>query len=239
MLHKFFAASLLAIVPFTVSASQLPEYPFIHVTGNAFTYAIPDRGELDFDIVAADADPAVARATVEARVDEIQALMEEQGQATDAVQVRDVRQNIRKAGDAAAGAATYEVKCTVHLEVHDLTKWRAVTGGLLAKQNLDNFSTNFGASDRDKIEMDLTNEAIKDARKRAEAMAAGFGRKLGPVTGVTPGGLKNLTNAMGLMPASFPARSNTSSATRVERGDIVNIVNLKFAQSVDLIFRIK
>jgi uncharacterized protein YggE len=221
------------------SASQLPEYPFIHVTGNAFTYAIPDTGELDFDIVATDADPAVARATVEARVAEIQALMEQQGFSADDVQVRDVRQNIRKDGDAAATAPRYDIKCTVHLNVRNLTSWSAVTGGLLAKPNLDNFSTNFGASDRDKIETDLANEAIANARRRAEAMAAGFGRKLGPVTAVSPGALKNLTGSMGLMPTDFNGRSNSSNANRVARGDIVNIVNLKFSQTVDVIFRIK
>jgi uncharacterized protein YggE len=228
----------LALAPY-VSASQLPEYPFIHVTGSAFTYAMPDNGELDFDIVATDADPAVARATVEARVAEIQALMEEQGFAADDVQVRDVRQNIRKDGDAAAQAQRYDIKCTVHLNVRNLVKWSAVTGGLLAKPNLDNFSTNFGTSERDKIETDLANEAIANARRRAEAMAAGFGRKLGPVTAVTPGTLKNLTGSMGLMPADFNGRSNSSSASRVARGDIVNIVNLKFSQTVDIIFRIK
>jgi uncharacterized protein YggE len=228
----------LALAPYAC-ASQLPEYPFIHVTGNAFTYAMPDTGELDFDIVATDADPAAARTTVEARVAEIQALMEEQGFGADDVQVRDVRQNIRKDGDAAAPAPRYDIKCTVHLNVRDLTKWSAVTGGLLAKPNLDNFSTNFGASERDKIETDLTNEAIANARRRAEGMAAGFGRKLGAVTAVTPGALKNLTGSMGLMPADFNARSNSSNANRVARGDIVNIVNMKFSQTVDVIFRIK
>lgn len=238
MLKQIVLVAGLALAPYA-SASQLPEYPFIHVTGSAFTYAMPDTGELDFDIVATDADPAVARAAVEARVAEIQALMEEQGFAADDVQVRDVRQNIRKSGDAADQAQHYDIKCTVHLNVRDLTKWRAVTGGLLAKPNLDNFSTNFGASDRDKIETGLANEAVDNARKRATALAAGFGRKLGPVTAVTPGALKNLTGSMGLMPADFNGRSNSSNASRVPRGDIVNIVNMKFSQMVDVIFRIK
>ena len=67
-------------------------------------------------------------------------------------------------------------------------------------------ATDFSPADKQQVEMDLTNEAIKDARKHAEAMAAGFGRKLGLVTGVTTGSLKNLTNAMGLYPSDFVNR---------------------------------
>jgi uncharacterized protein YggE len=238
MLQKILGASLLAFIPFTVSASQLPEYPFIHVSGSASTYAVPDIGELDFLIVAADSDPAVARATVEARLAEIRTLAEGQGLAQDDVEVRDVRQEIRK-GDAATASPAYEVKCTVHLTVRDLTKWAAIAGGLLAKPNLDGFATDFGATGRDKIEMELTAEAIKDARRRAEAMAAGFGRKLGPVTGVTAGALKNLTSAMGLVQADYFNRGNSSNPKRTERSEIANITNLKFAQPVDVIFRIK
>jgi uncharacterized protein YggE len=238
MLHKLLAASLLAILPLAVSASQLPEYPFIHVSGSAYSYVIPDIGTLDFEVSAADADPAAARATVEARVAEIRALYQEQGLSPDDAEVRDVSQKIRK-GDEAATAPVYVVKCIVHLTVRELVKWSAIAGGLLARQNLDNFSVSFDATARDKIEMELTGEAIKDARRRAEGMAAGFGRKVGPVTAVTAGALKNLTGAMGLVPVDFQSRRNSSDASHVARGDIVNIVSLKFSQPVDVIFRIK
>jgi uncharacterized protein YggE len=226
-----------ALMPYAC-ASQLPEYPFIHVTGSASTYVVPDIGELDFEVVAADADPEAARATVEARIAELSALMEQQGLPLDDVQVRDMRQQIRKTEPAAAAPA-YEVKCTVHLTVRDLTKWGAIAGGLLAKPNVDNFYTDFGTSERDRIEADLTNEAISDARRRAEAMAAGFGRKLGLVTAVTAGALKNLTAAMGLVQADFANRQNSSNAKRTARSDLVNVTSMKFMQPVDVIFRIK
>jgi uncharacterized protein YggE len=236
MLDKVLAAGLLALAPFTVSASQLPDYPFIHVSGSAAAKVVPDIGSLDFEIIAADADPAVARATVEARIAEIQALVAEQGLPADDVSIRDVRQAIRK-GEPAVTA--YEIKCSVHLKVSDLSKWRAIAGGLLAKPNLDGFSTDFGTAGREKVETELTNEAIKDARRRAEAMAAGFGRKLGPVTAVTPDSLKNLSRAMGLVPADFFNRGNATNPNRMERDQIVNITILDFAQRVDVIFRIK
>ncbi|MFL6671915.1 MAG: SIMPL domain-containing protein [Massilia sp.] len=238
MFKKLAILAVLAYSPFAASASQLPEYPFIHVSASASANVVPDIGELDFEILAADPDPAAARAAVEARIAEIQGLMEQQGAPLDDVEVRDLRQAIRK-GEASATAPIYEIKCAVHLNVHDLTKWRAIAGGLLAKPNLDGFSTSFGATARDKIEMELTAEALRDARRRADAMAAGVGRKVGAVTAVTNGALKNLSSAMGLVQADFYNRRNSTEANRVEPGDIVNITSLKFVQSVDVIFRIK
>jgi uncharacterized protein len=239
MLKKTLALLLIALIPCLAAASQLPEYAFIHVTGNASQYVIPDVGELDFEVVAFNADPAVARETVEARVAEIQALVQEQGLSGDDVMVRDTRQTIRK-GEGTEANPVYQIRCAIHLNVSDLTKWQAIAGALLAKPNLDNFAIDFSPKDREQVEIALTNEAIRDARKRAEAMAAGFGRKLGPVTGVSSGMLKNLTNSMGLLPSDF-SRNNTrpSNGMRVDKADIVNIVPLRFSQTVDIIFRIK
>jgi uncharacterized protein YggE len=108
MLKKSILLGALLFASIAAFASQLPEYPFIHVTGSATQFVIPDLGELDFEVVANDPDPAQARATVEARVAEIQALVQEQGLPADDLMVRDTRQTIRKneGTDAAPVCAT-------------------------------------------------------------------------------------------------------------------------------------
>lgn len=233
MLKKPILLLAFLFVPLVASASQLPEYPFIHIAGSSVQFVTADLGELDFEVVAADVDPAKARATVEERLAQIQALVQEQGLPAEDVMVRDTRQNIKE------GSQVYTVRCSIHLNVRDLSKWQALAGGLLGMENLDNFATEFSPADKQKVEMELTNEAIKDARKHAEAMAAGFGRKLGPVTGVTTGSLKNLTNAMGLYPTDFLNRSRGANPKRLEKAEIAGITALRFAVSVDVIFRIK
>ncbi len=238
MLNKIALISAFALAPLAASASQLPDYPFIHVSGSAAQYVVPDIGTLDFEVVASDADPAAARAVVETRVAEVRALAEGQGVPAADVEVRDVRQEIRK-GDPAPTAAVYDLRCVVHLNVRDLSKWAAIAGALAGKPNVDAFSTSFDTSEREKIETELAARAIRDARRRGEAIAAGFGRKLGPVTAVTAGALKNLGNAMGLVPDVFYTRGNQQKVQRVDPGELVNIIAFPLAQSVDVIFRIK
>jgi uncharacterized protein YggE len=240
MLHKTIAAIALLLASLAVSASQLPDYPFIHVTGGASTYVLPDIGTIDFEIIAADADPAAARSVVETRVGEIRALVEAQGLSADDLEVRDVRQELRK-NQAHETPPVYEVRCTVHLKVRELTKWTGLAGGLLGMQNLDGFATAFDTTEHDKVETNLSGVAIRDAQRKAEALAAGFGRKLGPVSAVTPGSLKNLANAMGLVREDLTYRrdAQASQAQRVDRDNLVNVIVFSMAMTVDVIFRIK
>jgi uncharacterized protein YggE len=237
MLKKFAVACVIVLAPVAASA-QLPGYPFVHVTGHASAVVPPDLGTIDFEIVASDSDPAAARKVVEARVAEVRALAEAQGLPVDDVDIRDVRQEIRKAESGVASPA-YDLKCGVHLNVRDLSKWQAIAGELLAKPNLDAFSTAFDIGNRDQVEAELVAAATRDARRRAAVMAAGFGRTLGPVTAATAGALKNLSTTMGLVRADFFTREKSSNAGALGREQIMQINALRFEQPVDAIFRIK
>lgn len=237
MLDKLAVALAIVLAP-AAACAQLPTYPFLHVTGHASAVVQPDLGTIDFEIVSSHGDPAVARQMVEARVAEVRALVEAQGLPTDDVDVRDVRQEIRKADPGAAGPV-YDLKCSVHLNVRDLTKWAAIASGLLAKPNLDGFSTAFDTTNREQVEADLVASATADARRRAAVLAAGFGRKLGPVTAATVGALKNLSTSMGLVRADFLSREKISNARPGPRENILHVNALRFEQPVDAIFRIK
>ena len=246
MLKKIaLAAVLLPLLPLAVQASNLPDYPFIHTAGEGFVFVMPDMGEIDFDVSAFDPDSNAAVALVQARVAEIQALLAEQGntQSGDSVAeagFRDMRKEMRKAAATADpnAAPEYEIRSAVHIVVHDLGKWRAVMQGLLGKPNIDRLATTFGKTDRVKVEQELTTEAIKDAQRRAEGMAAGFGKKVGAVTAISSGQLRNLTNAVGLMPTDFYNARRGTNASSAEK-DFLSIQALRWSQTVDVIFRIK
>ncbi|MES2151974.1 MAG: SIMPL domain-containing protein [Pseudomonadota bacterium] len=235
MFKKIAVVSLCLLVPFAVHASQLPDYPFIHANGSAGRYVAADIGEIDFEVVAFDGDTEAARALVEQRVADIRALMEGQGVPSADVETRDVRKEVRR-GEQGASAPTYEIKCSVHIHVTDLTKWREIMLPLLNMPNLGSFATTFAVSDRKQIELELISAAIKDAMQRAEGMAAGLGKKLGAPAAVSSGPLRNLGNSMGLVPSDF---RNGGRGQIPTRKDFLSIEVLRMDQPVDVIFRIK
>ncbi|NYE60942.1 uncharacterized protein YggE [Duganella sp. 1224] len=242
MLKTFALALLLA--PLAAQAANLPDYPFIHASGEGMQRIVPDLGEIDFDISAYDPDPAAASALVAERAGQIQALLA----ATDAaavVEIGSLRKEMRKPGPGEAvpadGAPAYELRGAVHIAVRDLSQWRPIMQGLLAMPHLDHFATTFGRSDREATERELTAAAVRDAQRRAEAMAAGLGRKLGAVTAISSGQLRNLTGAIGLAPADLYFRRDPRPAPAAQPADKDFLATglLTWTQTVDVIFRIK
>jgi len=230
-------ALVIALLTASVNAeaSPLPAYPFVHVSADATRYTTPNIGALDFVIVSQDADPALARATIETRIAEVRALLQEQGIALEDLETRDVR---REAGrNAQAEATAQELRVSVHLIVRDLSKWRALVAPLLDKPNLADFATSFDLVERDQFEAELMADALRDARRRAEIIAKGAKRKLGAVTAVTPGGVKNVGATIGLVRTDVGF--TRVKASNVEARNFLSVDALKLVQPVDVVFKLE
>lgn len=237
MLKTIVLAGALALAS-VAGAAELPAYPFIHVDASGSRYVAPDIGEVDFEITAGDADPEAARAVVEGRIAQVRALAEGLGVAADDIEIRDVRKDLRKVKEGDPAVPVYDLRAGVHIKLTDMSKWRELVSPLISMPNLDGFATAFDTSQRDKVEMELMEQAMVVARKKALAMAKGAGLKLGAVSAVSSGNLKNLTRAMGLAPQDTNySRGGTRSA--YNRQDLLAIEILKLVQPVDMIFRLK
>ncbi|MFL6633046.1 MAG: SIMPL domain-containing protein [Massilia sp.] len=235
------AVLILLLATGGAGASPVPDYPFVHVTGISYQVAMPDIASLDFEIVAPDADPAAARAVIEARVGEVRDLARQLGIDADDIGVREVRQGIRKEERAANGAPVYELRCDVHINVRNVANWAALAGGLLGKPNLDGFASAFDRTDMDRIHDELVTQAIQDARRQADVMAAAGGRRVGGLMGATPDTLKNLSTAMGLERAEFRRNEgeDRARAQEVDREQLLAVTAIKLRQPVDVIFRLE
>jgi hypothetical protein len=231
----------LACAAGAAQASPVPDYPFVHVVGSAYTAVIPDIAVLDFEIVATDGDPAAAKAVLEARVGEIRALMQQLSLDPDDAVVREVRQGVRKGEQAPGGGPLYELRCDVKVSVRNVSSWPALAGGLFGKPNLDGFASTFDLSTMQQTNDELVANAIADARRRAEVIAAASGRRLGAVTAVTPEAIKNLSTAMGLQRDDFRIERRTGAPDRgnVDREQLMTLTAIRLNQPVDVIFRLE
>jgi uncharacterized protein YggE len=203
------------------------------VQGDAVLYVAPDIGEIDFEIYADDPDTEAAIALAQARATELQELLAAQGADVVEARFRDLRRVLRNKG-AADAPPRVEIRGAVHLQVRDLSKWRDVITGLVGKPNIDNLGTSFGLSSRAQVERELATQALRDAQAKAENLAAGVGKKLGPVNAVSTGLLRNISRAVGLAPADYAAGSRAAPGAK----DYYGVESLRFSQSVDVIYRI-
>lgn len=238
MLRKFFAGLALAATSAAGYAADLPAYPFVHVDGSAEVRINPNLGEFDVEISSIDTDPEVAWRTIEARLAEIRAVLDQHGIPAEDVDVQDIARRVRRGdGSLVAGAApVLETTAAVHVVVRDLSKWATIVEPLAKMQNVAAFGVSFNHTDRDKIEADLMADALADARKRAALIARGVGRKLGQASGVATSPLKNMSNSFGLaVDYSFPRGARPAP----DAVDYALVAAIRLAQNVDVIFRLQ
>jgi uncharacterized protein YggE len=236
MIRKLGVAAALCLAQALAQAADLPAYPFVHVNGQGAAYAMPEVGEVEFEVSVADADPERARALIDERLSAIRTLLATYSVPDGDVMVRDVRRDMVK-GQA---QESYRLKCNVRIKVATLASWTAIVSGLLAMPELDEFGVSFdvAATTRAKLESELMAQALRDARKKAADIAAGIGRKLGPANGVSVGEVRNLSRAMGLTAVDFPRHASPGNVKR-DRDGLLAIDTIRLGQQVNVIYQLK
>ena len=235
MLKRFAATLLLAATALPGLAADLPTHPFIHVSAAASIGMLPDTGEIDFEIVSADADATAAWQQVTQRLEASRALFASQGIAAEDVTVQDILRRPRKTEVAGDAPPQMDTRVAVNVTVRNMAAWSSMVRSLMAMQQVESLAVAFSRSDRDKIEAELVTQALANAKAKAQNMARGIGAKLGPATGVSLGALKNLSNAMGM--ATEPSGRYSDGGGEQPR-DLSLVAAITLVQGVDVIYRI-
>jgi uncharacterized protein YggE len=230
---KRLAVLFLLLLPLLASASPVPEYPFVHTNGSAYVTVIPDQGSIDFEVTVVAPTIDEAMATLTERSKAIQAVTNQNSIPVDDIELGDIKRVIAKDG------VSQELKLTAHINVRTLASWVPLVQGLVAIPNLEGFVTEFASSEKEKVTDELILEALKDAQRRATLIAKGVGRKLGPASGVSTGPLKNLGNAMGLVPSDFRERMPSTARPFRDIESLLTISALKWTINVDVVYRLK
>jgi uncharacterized protein YggE len=233
MLKKCLCAAFLLLGCSAGFASQLPDYPFVHVSGIAYVRAIPDMADISFEVHVAGQDAESALATATEKLNEIKTTLSQQGVVEADMEFRDLKKEIK--GTEAAPA--HELNYSAFIKIRDLSQWQALMQSLLKLPNIDRLEAGFDSTQRDKIELELSAEAAKDAQRRATVMAAALGKKLAGVAALSDGHLRNIGSAIGLVSSN----SHTSEVERRETmaTELLMIPLMKLQASVDAVFKIK
>lgn len=236
MLNRFLAALLLAATALPSVAADLPNHPFIHVSGSAEVYVMPDIGEVDIDIVSYEADADAAWKLINEQLEASRALFTQHGVAAEDLLVQDIVRRPRKVDVLPEGPVPMETRVAVHATVRDIAQWTPLLRALLVMKNIESLAVAFNRNDRDKVESELLAQALGTAKRKAQDVARGAGVKLGAASGVSTGALRNLSNAMGM--ASDPFGRNSADRRSPPKADMALVQAMRLAQGVDVIYRI-
>jgi uncharacterized protein len=239
------ACLLLLMAAGPVWGSDLPEYPFIFVTGHSSKEIQPDLATVSFAIKARSPDASSAAEAVDKRTKEVLALLEAGKVPAGDIDAHAISKETmfdEGAGDGAGAAKParrlyYVLTRSFAVRLHNIASWPQIGTRLMQMENIEDIGAQFDRSDRRALETELFSAAAHDAQQRAESLASGFGQRLGPVQAISQepfDGLSSRFLRSGFYGDRMFKRSEVPSAS-----ELLVPATIPIEKSVNVIYRLE
>lgn len=218
MTKIFFCAILILLTAFQCTA-YAEDAPKISVTGEGIVEAPPDCAKISVGIVSRNIDAAKVQ-TENARlaaniINSIAALgIDKKNISTGNY---NFRQTYRNDADNRRIFDGYEVTNSVTIFINDLSKVGKVIDTALANGANQIDSLNFGIRDREKFQNDALRVAVRDARQKADIVAAELGKS---IVGVHSVSINHSSISAPVVERMSMANMDAKIATPIEAGTL-------------------
>lgn len=242
-MKKLYLALIMIVVASSVSASSLPEFPFVFAEGRAEVEHEPNKARVSFRLKAFDPTASKALATVRTRSKELLAFFSKQKIKKEDIEAYEIDKDIvRERKDYSEFKILgYEVTRRFSITLHNLESYEPFAKKLMQMENVEKIHTVFGRTDRKQIEAKLVLKASADAKEQAQRMAEGFGKELGDVFAISQHGFYSFPAAFGLQGGSYKGRVlDMASGGRPDDNDFLFVPStIKFETKVTALFKLK
>jgi len=160
----------------------------ISVSGHGEAFAVPDIAVFTFSVTSLKATVADAQAEATTKANAATAYLKEQGVDAKDIQTTDYAVNPRYewetyncVGDCGSGKQVlkgYEVRQTTTVKVHETAKAGTLLAGVGSKGATEVSGLSFTFDDPTSVQNEARDEAIADAKKKAEVLAKSLGVSL-------------------------------------------------------------
>jgi uncharacterized protein len=160
-------------------AADIPEYPFVFVTGKAEIDTPPDFAVCSLTIRAIDQDPGKAESTVDGRLKSVLGILTANDVApTDIESFNVSKQILSTAYDEKEPAAIrgYDFTRSLKFKARRLKSLPVIEEGFVGSPNVEQVNCEFDRTDRAAIEAELLTKAVNSARDQAVKLAEPLGR---------------------------------------------------------------
>ena len=173
----------LGTVPMWGLAAELPSGPHIVTSGKATVDATPDIATLAIEVSVSSKEVADAKKQVDDRVAQYFAYLEEHGVARKDINAANLRTHpeydFTKEGRSVFKG--HRAVRQVSVTVRNLDQLNALLDGALRKGLNEIRGVELGVANPETYRDQARSEAMKNATSQANALAAGFNAKLGPI----------------------------------------------------------
>ena len=173
--------ALAAAAALNLSAlAQAPSAPpLVTTTGEALIRAEPDEVSFRIELRTEGSDLAAAKTANAALADTAIAYLLAAGVAERDVQTRYLNVNVEYRDYRERSDPRYVATQSIGVLLREVERFEEINQGLLERGITGLSGPTFGTSEEEAILMTARTEAVKDARRKAEAMAGALGQSIG------------------------------------------------------------
>ena len=198
-MKKLLPLLLLLVLP--ISASPLPDYPFVYVNETATKEVSPDVATIRFEVATRD---KIAEVAFEQQAKTSKAIIAfATGLKIDGKDI--ISQPIQKSSDyqryrevREGKEPQYDISRDVTITMKDLAAYSPLLEFLYKQEHVVEIRASFSRADEKKISADLLKEACAQALKKAGTLAEGFSRKVKGVKAISEQGFEDFVGNFGL-----------------------------------------
>ncbi|MGE3276929.1 MAG: SIMPL domain-containing protein [Vicinamibacterales bacterium] len=202
-----------------VQAQSAPEPPVVITTGEGVVQAAPDRAYVTIAAEHRSGDPKAAQAQVAQAMNAVQEKLRAAGIPADAI--RTIGIDLQQEADYVDGKRVprgYMARNTIEVRVDDLSRLGGALDAAVATGATSLGGLRFDVKERAALERQALQEAVADARARAEAAARGAGQSVDRILRIEEDGARQSPPQPVMMArmAAEDARSTPVSAGQIE-----------------------
>lgn len=240
MKTKALLAILICLCPLSRLSADgpVPDFPFIHASGEAKREVAPTKAEVEFHVLAFSKTSEEATDTVQNSLSKLLSVLKEAGIKEDQIRAHDFQKsasrNRTEKTDEPTEIIGYQVSREVQLKLPELSNYPKIVRILMTTEHVTNLDSSFDTDKRDEIEAELTSEACAKARKKADLLAKGAGVTISGVHAVGQPDVTYVGQHFGFSrPEAFYGGSSGN-----EEAPVFAPATIKIATSVSILYNL-
>ncbi|WP_299946924.1 SIMPL domain-containing protein [uncultured Microbulbifer sp.] len=188
---KFVLLFISMMLPLSVLANPVPDFPFVIVTETAQEKVKPDLASIRFELIAYEKDSEKAMASLTRSSVKMLELLKEHDISVsqlESTQIDKRTKRARKEGVYDLEILGYEVEQSFTLELNTLEKYPAIINALVSIDGIQKVNGFFETSKKEHYRDKLIVELSQKTRKKADTLARAQSREVKSVYGITTEG---------------------------------------------------
>lgn len=230
-------AAMVAMLPLTGIAAELPEGPHIVTTGTGSIDVTPDMATLMIEVSVTNKEAAVAKKQNDERVAKYMDFLEKNGIAKADIAAANIQTRIDYSynsgiSSSSKAAKDYVAIRQVKVTVRDLDKLNTLLDGALSAGLNEIRDINLGVVKDEAFRAEARKKAVDNAVAQAKDLAKDFGVTLGPVYSIR-------YRAPNAAPAPMMRAYKADSVSSNSADQTYQQQSISFDDQVDVVFDIK